>query len=137
MERLGSESERYLRQVVSGLPIWVRGELQAELRDHLTDGIRRRTEAGADPERAEAEALEALGPTDELQRELLHVHRRRPWLGWLADTVAALISRLSFGPFRSMVSSYRFPRDYNLGRYDALIVRGEHELRVRGPRFNL
>src|SRR3982751_3007483 len=41
MERLGSESERYLRQVVSGLPIWVRGELQAELRDHLTDGIRR------------------------------------------------------------------------------------------------
>ena len=24
-----------------------------------------------------------------------------------------------------------------LGRYDALIVRGEHELRVRGPRFHL
>lgn len=137
MERLGSESERYLRFVVSGLPIWVRGELQAELRDHLADGIRRRVDAGADSARAEVEALAALGPADELQRDLLNVHRRRPWLGWLADAVATSISRLSFGPLRPMISSYRFPRDYALGRYDALIVRGEHELRVRGPRFNL
>ncbi len=49
MERLGSESERYLRVVVSGLPIWVRAELQSELRDHLADAIQRRVEAGADP----------------------------------------------------------------------------------------
>ena len=80
MERLGSESERFLRYVVSGLPIWVRGELQAELRDHLKDAIQRRLEAGADLERAEAEVLAAFGPADELQRELLRVHGRHPML---------------------------------------------------------
>src|SRR5688572_24906567 len=125
MERLGSESERYLRHVVSGLPIWVRKELQAELGDHLVESIQRRVEAGTDPTVAEAEALAALGPVDELQRELLRVHRRRAWRGALADALAAVLSRVAFGPLRSMLSSYSFQRDYPLGRYDAIIVRGE------------
>jgi tetratricopeptide (TPR) repeat protein len=137
MERLGSEAERYLRVVVSGLPIWVRSELQAELRDHLQDGIRRRVEAGADPSVAEAAGLEALGPADELRRELQRVHRRRPVLGWLADAWAAGLSRLRLGPLTWMTASVRFSRDYHLGRYDAIIVRGEHELRARGPRYHL
>jgi tetratricopeptide (TPR) repeat protein len=137
MERLGSESERYLRYVVGGLPIWVRGELQAELRDHLRDGSQRRIDAGSDPSTAEAEALAALGPADDLQRELLRVHRRHPWLGWLADAVAVVVSRLSFGPLGWLAATHRFSRDYKLGRYDAIIVRGEHELRVRGPRYHL
>jgi len=77
MERLGSESERYLRVVVSGLPIWVRGELQAELRDHLHDAVQRRIQVGAEPAEAETAVLAALGPADELQREFLRVHRRR------------------------------------------------------------
>ena len=99
MERLGSESERYLRVVVSGLPVWVRGELQAELRDHLQESIQRRVAAGADPAEAEAAAVEALGPADELQRELLRVHRRRwPVLDWLADTWVAALSSIPGAP---------------------------------------
>lgn len=137
MERLGSEAERYLRVVVSGLPIWVRSELQAELRDHLQDAIRRRVEAGADPAGAEAAALDALGPADEMQRELRLVHHHRFSLDWLADAWMAALARLPLGPLRAFVTSPQFSRDHQLGRYDAIIVRGEHELRVRGPRYHL
>lgn len=137
MERLGPESERYLRIVVSGLPIWVRSELHAELRDHLQDSIRRRVEAGSDPAAAEAAALDALGSADQLQHELLRAHRRRGVRSWLADAWAAVLARASCGPTAWALAPFRFSRDYRLGRYDAIIARGEHELRVRGPRYHL
>jgi len=48
-----------------------------------------------------------------------------------------VLTRLSFGPLRAWTGSAAFARDYRLGHYDAIIVRGEHELRVRGPRYHL
>lgn len=143
MERLGSEAERYLRVVVEGHPIWVRGELQDELRGHLTEAIGRRLAAGADPATAEAEALEAFGPADELRRQLADVHRHRSSAtGRLLQAVllwSASVPVDWLAPLRLVLRRPigNFGRDYALGRYDAIITRGERELRERGPRFNL
>jgi tetratricopeptide (TPR) repeat protein len=143
MERLGPEAERYLRAVVEGHPIWVRSELVAELRGHLVEAIQRRVSQDADTATAEREALAAFGPAEELHRELARVPRpgvrsggslpgalldwwRRLPLDWLAP-----LKLLRGRP------PGNFQRDYHLGRFDAIIARGEHELRSLGPRLNL
>ena len=139
MEPLGSEAERYLRAVVEGQPIWVRAEVQEELRGHLVDAIARRVQQGLDPHTAEREALAALGPADRLRRELARVPRsgraNQALLGavrdWWLELPLNLLKLLRRRPPGS------FLRDYELGRYDAIIARGEHELRTRGPRLNL
>jgi tetratricopeptide (TPR) repeat protein len=144
MERLGVEAERYLRAAVEGQPLWVRGELQEELRGHVMDAIARRVGQGMLPAAAEREALEALGPVDGLRRDLAQARRagRRlgdPFMAGLLDWslrlpldwLAAPLQRWQGRP----VASFR--RDYQLGRYDAIIARGEVELAHRGPRFDL
>lgn len=142
MERLGSEGERYLRAVVEGQPIWVRGALEEELRGHISDAIQRRVQHGADEETAEREALEAFGPAEELRRDLARVPRPGRLGGGVLGALVEWWLRLpvdALAPLKLLrgrpVGS--FSRDYALGRYDAIIARGEHELRRRGPRFNL
>lgn len=143
MERLGPEAERYLREVVAGLPIWVRGEVLEELHAHVAEAIRRRVASGADEATAEAATIEAFGPADELRRELVRVHRRSSSTGlaWLY-AILGWLSRLPIdwlAPIRLLTRRPlgNFHRDYALGRYDAIITRGERELRARGPRFDL
>jgi tetratricopeptide (TPR) repeat protein len=143
MERLGPEAERNLRAVVEGQPIWVRGELEEELRGHLAEGIQRRVQQGADPATAEREALAAFGPADELRRQLVRVPR--PGVSGGGSLLGALLDwwhRLPvdwLAPLKLLRGRPlgNFPRNYDLGRYDAIIARGEHELRTCGPRFNL
>lgn len=130
MARLGAESERYLRLVVAGLPLWIRSEVRDELRTHLDAAIAQRVVAGVNAAIAEAEVLAAFGPVDTVRRDLLRVHRRRardPYR--VLDVLLSLFAHLGF-------ADCRFNRDYALGRYDAIITRGERTLR-HGARFQV
>jgi tetratricopeptide (TPR) repeat protein len=143
MEPLGPEAERYLRAVVEGQPIWVRGELREELRGHLVDSIARRTAQGVDLASAQRQALESLGPAEVLRHGLAGIKRPARLssgaFGGLLDWVLHLPLDWFAAPIRALqgrpVGS--FQRDYALGRYDAIIARREIELTRNGSRFNL
>jgi len=142
MERLGSEAEAYLREAVAGHPIWVRSELDEELRGHLADAIERRVRPGADRESAERDALVALGPASELRQGLARVPRPERYRSGLLGALAAVCLYIPIdlaAVFKTLTGRPRgsFQHDYQLGRYDAIIARDELELRTRGPRFNL
>ncbi len=144
MERLGSEAERYLRQAVEGLPIWTRAEVQEEIRAHLNDAIQHRMAAGADATTAEQAAVEASGPAKDARARFQQAHRRgrKPW--WQSEGLINLTIRLgTLVDWFALIKLWNrrprgnFLKDYQDGRYDAIIERGERELRERGPRFNL
>lgn len=142
MERLGSDAERYLRDAVQGHPIWIRSELEEELRGHLVDAIDRQMQRGVDRQTAEREALAALGPASDLRDALANVPRRDSKRAGLFGALAALSMYIPFDVavvFKIITGrpGGSFQRDYQLGRYDSIIARNELELRRYGPRFNL
>jgi len=142
MEPLGSEAERYLRQAVAGHPIWVRSELEEELRGHLIDAIERSIQHGMERETAEREALTALGPVSELRHGLARTPRQGRLRGGVLGALTAVCVYIPIdlvALFKVFTGRPRgsFQQDYRLGRYDDIIARGELELRTRGPRFNL